>query len=189
MSRLIASASMTSDLARGERHDTLRVVEKVPTIKHSDGLPRLVAREFFDAPYPSFGRMDALCQLGVCVTRLIESIAGFDDIDRNEVFQIGHSRFACFDIDKEFDSTRLAGAPSPAKFLYTLPSMFQGEIAIRFGLMGACTMLVGIGDQAVIDTIIERKSKHAPVLFIDVEGHRVGDPPTFRATARLYTPS
>ena len=47
----------------------------------------------------------------------------------------------CLEVDAQFEATRRAGAPSPALFVYTLPSMFQGEIAIAYHLRGRCTLL------------------------------------------------
>ena len=45
------------------------------------------------------------------------------------------------EVDLQYEHTRLAGHPSPALFVYTLPSMFQGEVAILHRLRGRCTLL------------------------------------------------
>ncbi|MBK9974120.1 MAG: hypothetical protein IPP14_05030 [Planctomycetes bacterium] len=104
------------------------------------GLPPLRARYFFDQPYPKFGRMDPLCKVAVAAAQLIQRAGGFDGLDRDQVAQCGATALGCLEVDSQFEATRRAGAPSPALFVYTLPSMFQGEIAIQFKLRGRCAL-------------------------------------------------
>ena len=50
----------------------------------------------------------------------------------------------CLEVDAQYHDTLLKGGPagaSPALFVYTLPSMFLGEIAIKFGLRGRTTYI------------------------------------------------
>lgn len=106
------------------------------------GIPRLRASHVFDEPFSRFGRMDPLCKVAVAAAQLAlksgENLAG---IKRDDVAQVGGTMLGCMEVDAQFEATRRAGAPSPALFVYTLPSMFQGEIAIRYGLRGRCTLL------------------------------------------------
>ncbi|MBE7490174.1 MAG: hypothetical protein HS108_00205 [Planctomycetes bacterium] len=109
------------------------------------GLPPLRARYFFDQPFPKFGRMDPLCKVAVAATALVERAGGFDGLARDDVAQCGGTELGCLEVDAQFETTRRAGAPSPALFVYTLPSMFQGEVSIQFRLRGRCTLLCGPG--------------------------------------------
>jgi 3-oxoacyl-(acyl-carrier-protein) synthase len=104
----------------------------------SHGLPRLHAKLFSDEPFARFGRMDPLSKVAMVAAGLV--LRDFRG-DCTEVAQVGGTALGCVAVDDTFEETRLAGAPSPAQFVYTLPSMFQGEIAIRHGLRGRCTLL------------------------------------------------
>jgi len=104
------------------------------------GLPPLRARYFFDQPFPKFGRMDPLCKVAVAAAQLIQRAGGFDGLDRSEIAQCGATALGCLEVDSQFEATRRAGAPSPALFVYTLPSMFQGEVSIQFKLRGRCAL-------------------------------------------------
>lgn len=107
------------------------------------GLPPLRAKFFFDDPFPKFGRMDPLCKVAVAAAQLIQRAGGFDGLDRDSIAQVGATALGCLEVDAQFEATRKAGAPSPALFVYTLPSMFQGEVAIQFKLRGRCALFHG----------------------------------------------
>lgn len=107
------------------------------------GLPPLRARHFFDQPFPKFGRMDPLCKVAVAAAQLIQRAGGFDGLDRDSIAQAGGTVLGCLEVDAQFEATRQQGAPSPALFVYTLPSMFQGEVSIQFKLRGRCALFCG----------------------------------------------
>ncbi|MEE9311239.1 MAG: beta-ketoacyl synthase N-terminal-like domain-containing protein [Planctomycetota bacterium] len=115
--------------------------ESIDTSRLS-GSSDLHARDYFSKPFPKFGRMDPLARLAVATAELISKASGeFAGLDRSSVAQVGGSMLGCLAADAAYEASRQAGQASPAKFVYTLPSMFQGEIAIRHGLQGRCTML------------------------------------------------
>ena len=128
----------------GEVRSTLSAVGAAD----SGGLPSLRARWFFDEPFPKFGRMDALCKIAVAAAQLIHKAGGFGGLNLDDVAQVGATALGCIEVDAQFEDSRRAGAPSPALFVYTLPSMFQGEIAIRFRLRGRCVLFAGGTDCA-----------------------------------------
>lgn len=107
------------------------------------GLPPLRAKYFFDEPFSKFGRMDPLCKVAVAAARLIERAGGFEGRNRDDIAQVGGTALGCLEVDAQFEATRQQGAPSPALFVYTLPSMFQGEISIQFRLRGRCALFHG----------------------------------------------
>lgn len=118
------------------------------------GLPPLRAKYFFDEPFPKFGRMDPLCKVAVAAAQLIQRAGGFDGLDRGEIAQVGGTSLGCLEVDAQFEATRKAGAPSPALFVYTLPSMFQGEVSIHFKLRGRCALFHG-GHRAGLDALAQ----------------------------------
>jgi hypothetical protein len=103
------------------------------------GLPTLKARWFFDQPYPKFGRMDPLSKLGLAVSQMLAP--ALQGLPGDDVALAGGTQLGCLEVDAQFEQARRAGAPSPALFVYTLPSMFLGEIAIAHRLRGRCTLL------------------------------------------------
>jgi hypothetical protein len=105
----------------------------------SFGIPPLKARWFFDEPYPKFGRMDPLCKLGVAVSQLLAP--ALKGLPGDDVAMVGGTQLGCLEVDAQFEKSRQLGTPSPALFVYTLPSMFLGEIAIAHRLRGRCTLL------------------------------------------------
>lgn len=163
------------------------------------GTPKLRAKYFFDAPFTKYGRMDPLCKVAVAAAQLAykasNDLAGFD---RDEVAQVGGTMLGCLEVDALFEATRRAGAPSPALFVYTLPSMFQGEIAIQYKLRGRCTLL-STGELSAMTAlgtgirwIEKQRAKHALVIAADAAGPAAAElgpafTPQSAATAYLLT--
>jgi 3-oxoacyl-(acyl-carrier-protein) synthase len=103
----------------------------------------LKAGMFSDTPFPRFGRMDPLCKVAVAAASLALRDAGARVPDGAEIAQAGGTGHGCVLVDGTYEDSRAKGAASPASFVYTLPSMYLGEIAIRFGLRGRCALLTG----------------------------------------------
>lgn len=101
------------------------------------GLPPLKGRYFSAEPSPRFGRMDGLCKLGLGAAELC--LAHAPNLTRQDLALVGASMLGCIEVDAQYHDTLLKGGPagaSPALFVYTLPSMFLGEIAIKCGIRG-----------------------------------------------------
>ncbi|MBX3460014.1 MAG: hypothetical protein KF696_08615 [Planctomycetes bacterium] len=137
------------------------------------GLPVLRARWFFDSPFSKFGRMDPLCKAAVACSQLVAAAL---PADRDEVAQVGGTMLGCLEADAQFEATRRAGNPSPALFVYTLPSMFQGEVAILHRLRGRCTLLSagalsGLAALATAVRWIEKgRARHVLAIAADAAG-------------------
>ncbi len=89
----------------------------------------------FVGDYPKFYKMDGLCQLGLAASELLlmnEERERFVPCDNRAVILMNHSSSVSADrkflasIAKEDDYF-----PSPSAFVYTLPNIVSGEIAIR----------------------------------------------------------
>lgn len=141
------------------------------------GTPKLRAKHFFDEPFTKYGRMDPLCKVAVGAAQLAVKASGnLIGLNRDEVAQVGGTMLGCLEVDAQFEATRKAGAPSPALFIYTLPSMFQGETAIAFKLRGRCTLL-STGELSAMTALgtgirwIEKgRAKHVLVVAADAAG-------------------
>ena len=80
--------------------------------------------------YPKFFKMDTLCKLGFLATELLLHDESERFIPREDRAVITFSRHGCECNDRHYIDT-LADYPSPALFVYTLPNIVGGEIAIR----------------------------------------------------------
>lgn len=91
--------------------------------------------------YPKFYKMDILSKLGLlCAEMLVR--------EENNRFEIRHdravmmfSREGCVCNDRNFQKT-INDFPSPALFVYTLPNIVTGEIAIRNKYAGETSAFV-----------------------------------------------
>lgn len=89
--------------------------------------------------YPKFYKMDPLCKLGFIASELLlkaeaksENISRFVDREDRAIVFIGRSASIC--ADKIYQATiqnKNEYFPSPSAFIYTLPNILNGEIAIR----------------------------------------------------------
>jgi hypothetical protein len=180
MPRLIAygrvsSAGLLSKAPGGVLRTSWGDLDAGPMAEY--GTPKLRAKYFFDAPFTKYGRMDPLCKVAVGAAQLAVKASGdLAGLDRDEVAQVGGTMLGCLEVDAQFDDSRRAGAPSPALFVYTLPSMFQGEIAIKFGLRGRCTLLStgALSAMTALGTgirwIEKGRAKHVLVVAADAAG-------------------
>ncbi|MCB9933132.1 MAG: hypothetical protein H6841_06910 [Planctomycetes bacterium] len=141
------------------------------------GVPKLRGKFFFDQPFTKYGRMDPLCKVAVAAAQLaVKASNNLAGLERDEVAQVGGTMLGCLEVDAQFEATRRAGSPSPALFVYTLPSMFQGEIAIAYHLRGRCTLL-STGELSAMTALatgirwVEKgRAKHVLVVAADAAG-------------------
>lgn len=96
--------------------------------------------------YPKFFKMDGLCKLGFIASELLlqqENATRFVARDDRSVILFNHS--GSIDADKNYQMTISADKdyfPSPAMFVYTLPNIITGEIAIRNKYYGETSFYV-----------------------------------------------
>ncbi|HIZ87748.1 MAG TPA: hypothetical protein IAC03_06285 [Candidatus Coprenecus pullistercoris] len=105
-------------------------------------------REMIRPEYPKFFKMDLLSKLGFIASRLLVEAAGetpvYGDKGRPETLREDMALVICgcsgsLLTDRKFQSTiqdRSEFYPSPAVFVYTLPNIVNGEIAISNGWCG-----------------------------------------------------
>lgn len=100
--------------------------------------------------YPKFYKMDPLCRLGFVASELLLQAEAeatgtprFAECEDRAVILVGRSASAC--ADRAYQATiREADNyyPSPSSFIYTLPNILAGEIAIRNHYHGETSYLV-----------------------------------------------
>jgi len=103
-------------------------------------LPEIEPAAVFSRPDPYFRRLDAYSRLGVAAVALALKDAGLDRwTAKRNIGIIAATRYGCLQTDLDYFQTVIARdgiAASPSLFSYTLPSIFLGEAALRFGLTG-----------------------------------------------------
>lgn len=96
--------------------------------------------------YPKFYKMDPLSQLGFIASELlIRSLREPVSEEREDRAIVLVNRSASLAADARYEETIQTGEnyfPSPADFVYTLPNIVTGEIAIRHHYHGETTFLV-----------------------------------------------
>lgn len=107
-------------------------------------------------PYPKFFKMDTLCRLGFVAVE--ELLRGHEDaIDAEHTALILANRSASLANDTDYRATISDPDnyyPSPALFVYTLPNIVTGELAIRHGLYGETAFYV-LEKEADLQPIVE----------------------------------
>lgn len=97
-------------------------------------LTKLYKRTIGD--YPRFYKMDILSRLGFVASELIlKSVPEFSNYDNMAVILFNHSSSLC--ADKQYMASISKANdyfPSPSAFVYTLPNIVNGEIALRHGI-------------------------------------------------------
>ena len=117
-------------------------------------------QELFAEPDPRFGRLDAYSKVGLAAAAMALRDAGLDQWRaKRPLAMVAASALGCLDTDAAYMATLLdtrvttpsgasehfadlaAAVPagtlaSPQLFAFTLPTIFLGETAIRFGLTG-----------------------------------------------------
>lgn len=93
--------------------------------------------------YLKFFKMDHLSKLGFLAAELLLKDFPKDQLERMEIHLACSS--SSLDSDIEYQKTILdkeSYFPSPSVFVYTLPNIVIGEIAIRFGIHGNNCMFI-----------------------------------------------
>ncbi|MCF0073792.1 hypothetical protein LZD49_25155 [Dyadobacter sp. CY261] len=119
-----------------------RLTEDVCAVNGEVKLRRNVALEdswfkqiyrHFDFSYPKFYKMDKLSQAGFLASELLRKInPGIMGYGDDEIALLFANRSSSAETDQRFkDSYTSNSAPSPSTFVYTLPNIVIGEIAIR----------------------------------------------------------
>ena len=123
-------------------------------------LPHISRHEVFPDPDSRFGRLDAFSRLALAGVALALRDAGIEKWTAPRAVAVAASTtYGCTGTDLEYLATlgEAPGLASPQLFAYTLPNVFLGEAAIRFGLTGP-TLIVsdeeGTGS-AALDTALD----------------------------------
>ncbi|MCO5260954.1 MAG: hypothetical protein M9916_12495 [Crocinitomicaceae bacterium] len=109
--------------------------------------------------YPKFYKMDDLSKMAILSVELLKENAYLNNFNKDELELIFANSNASQHTDVKFiDSYTNIGNPSPSLFVYTLPNILTGELAIKHKWYGENTFLIA----SKFDTqLFENKLKHA----------------------------
>ena len=96
--------------------------------------------------YPRFHKMDNLCKLGFIASELLlREIGEKRFVEREDRAVVLFNRSSSIDVDRKYMTTiadRENYFPSPSLFIYTLPNIVTGEIAIRNNWHGETSLYI-----------------------------------------------
>ena len=81
--------------------------------------------------YPKFHKMDDLAKMAFLSSEYIKSKVKFDQCGDDEISLIFANSHSSHNTDLKFIESFQNGNPSPSLFVYTLPNILTGELAIR----------------------------------------------------------
>lgn len=85
--------------------------------------------------YPKFHKMDLLSKVAFLSAHFLQIEKNISNIDAFERALLCNTNTGSEDVDKKFNNSRNL-IPSPALFVYTLPNIFMGELAIKYKIKG-----------------------------------------------------
>lgn len=93
--------------------------------------------------YPKFYKMDNLSKMTILGTEIIKLTGILDNVQDDELELLFANANASQHTDMKFiESYQEAGNPSPSLFVYTLPNILTGELAIRNKWHGENTFFI-----------------------------------------------
>lgn len=82
--------------------------------------------------YPKFHKMDPLAKMGFLSVEIIKTELNMERFGENEMVLLFANSSSSHTTDlKYINSYEVKGSPSPSLFVYTLPNILTGELAIR----------------------------------------------------------
>lgn len=90
--------------------------------------------------YPKFFKMDRLCKLGILAAELVvRNTPGFAELSREDMALVFSNNASSLDTDRNHAAAiadKQNYFPSPSVFVYTLPNILTGEIALKHKITG-----------------------------------------------------
>lgn len=127
-------------------------IKKFASIPNGTDLTALYRSRVGD--YPKFFKMDTACKLGFLLAEELADEPRFSPREDRAVLMF--STHGCLCNDRHYEET-VQDFPSPALFVYTLPNIITGEIAIRNKYAGETSAYVlERFDPAVFAALVEQ---------------------------------
>ena len=114
----------------------------------------------FNMDYPKFFKMDVLCKVGFIASEILLNEEGGERfVPRADRAVILFNRNSSLNADRTFQRT-IANTeefyPSPSVFVYTLPNIVCGEIALRNGYHAETSFyIINKKDDTIINSVVQ----------------------------------
>ena len=136
-------------------------IDGLPRESHGEGMPLItdIYKRYLD-DNPKYYKMDPLCRLGYIATELLlmeeSSPSDTPRNDRAVVFFNGSSSIMADMVYEKSIEDKDNYFPSPSAFVYTLPNIVIGEIAIRNHYQGETSFyILNQRNDDIIDQVVE----------------------------------
>lgn len=136
--------------------------------------------DFLEIKYSKFHKMDQLSKVAFLGSELLKKeIPEIESFDENDIALLFSNKFSSAVTDVKFqESYQNGGSPSPSLFVYTLPNILMGEIAIRNKWYGENMFTVGPNFDATYftnycDLLLNKNSKAALCGWVNVDNNNV----------------
>ncbi len=141
--------------------------------------------------YPKFYKMDLLSRLGFIASELLfQKEDAHSDFGQSRAVLLFGQSASCV-ADRSFEATIQLGDnyfPSPADFVYTLPNIVLGEIAIRHQLRGeTCYFALSKRDDALIRQLVSQAFADASTTSVLFGWIDATDDDHFEAELKIMT--
>jgi hypothetical protein len=129
--------------------------------------------------YPKFHKMDAQCKLGLlCTEFALQHTAFLTNAPLNKTAIVLSNSASSLETDKQYQTSIADKShyfPSPTVFVYTLPNIVIGEIAIKHKLTGENAFFVSEKMDAQLlvnyaEILLHQNTKAAIVGWVEVDG-------------------
>ena len=129
--------------------------------------------------YPKFHKMDAQCKLGLlCTEFALQHHSFLTNVPLNQAAIILSNSASSLETDRQYQASITDKSnyfPSPTVFVYTLPNIVIGEIAIKHKLTGENAFFVTEKMDAQLlvnyaEILLHQYAKAAIVGWVDVDG-------------------
>jgi len=91
----------------------------------------LLLYKYLQISYPKFHKMDNLSKLAFIGVEILKKSSDLSKLNDKEVALVFQNSYSSLDTDIKHQRNINKQKPSPATFVYTLPNIMMGEIAIR----------------------------------------------------------
>ena len=148
----------------------------------SAGLPEFLTEAYkaLAISYPKFHKMDSLCKLGIVCTEF--ALKGTDFLTEHPLDKIAivmSNAASSLETDRHHQDTikdKSNYFPSPAVFVYTLPNIVIGEIAIKYKITGENAFFVAEKPDAGLlvnytETVFQEGTQAVICGWIEVDGN------------------
>ena len=138
--------------------------------------------------YPKFYKMDMLCRLAFAASEVLIQQEGSADAGEGRAIVLFNHSTSIVSDRKHIETMKESGLPSPSVFLYTLPNIMTGEIAIKHSYKGESSLyILDEKNEALMSQIVDATLQQSEATSLLTGWIDCQDEQTFEADICLVT--